>query len=152
MKTCTKCNSTMFDVDINQDEFCEKCARLDKIPEWRRTEQERQKIMKCKGCGSEIKAAYLSADYLCASCAKNLSIQRASIPDNQVLETDKRGVEGFDRKKVTSYLITSLILTVVVYLIWFFISDQKWCKDGTNNCLESAPQYDDRETNIPYGL
>lgn len=68
MKTCKKCNNTMFDIDIKEDGLCEQCANLEKIPEWRRSAEDKEKIIGCKGCGKEIKAAYLSSDYLCYNC------------------------------------------------------------------------------------
>lgn len=68
MKTCKKCKNTMFDIDIKEDGFCGQCANLEKIPEWRRSDKDKEVVMKCKGCGNEIKAAYLSSDYLCFNC------------------------------------------------------------------------------------
>jgi len=67
MKTCKKCNSSMFDIDINEKGLCPKCFKEEQLTK-QKYEKNKEEINKqnqedednCKKCGEKMKKLYVN--------------------------------------------------------------------------------------------
>lgn len=150
MKICSRCKK-LYEPAVKDLGFCFECLDLE---------------FPCKRCGESGLGAFMSKDGICVRCnilsGENKKITEENLTklskENQLDNSTKPILENniqknnFDWNIIFSYLITFLIFAFFAYVVWFFASGQSWCKDGTNNCIESAPAQEERDAYAPFDL
>lgn len=130
MKKCQECRNTMFDADINKDDFCEKCVNSRELQKHKVKVEE---ISECKGCGEQFRIVYLSPDKLCHKCDK----KKSGTENKQEITNWLNDNAGKPENEIRSFLLSKIESTgQEFWQKYYVLQDLKIiCKDCPDNIL-----------------